>query len=253
MSPLLYDLLECPDLAANFYFPNQQPIKGAVLLLHGSEGGGFGFHDTEAQLLAAHGFAALAFTWCGSPAAPVQGVPSEVINIKLERTREAFAWLRRRAELKGKRIALYGVSRGAEQALILASLSARHSEVLQPDAVVAYASTDIYVPGYSYNWKSAGGSKPDDPTARAWLWRGRAIGAIGRPIPIELYAGPLLLCHGTEDEIWSVKRTQRLTEKLIRAHRNVETFYLEGEKHRLSQKGQHVCRMRIVDFLQRTL
>lgn len=253
MSPLLYDLLECPDLPANFYVPNGQAIKGAVLLLHGSEGGGFGFHDIEGQFLAAHGIAALAFTWCGSPAAPVAGVPSEVINIDLERTIEAFRWLKSRPELKHKRIALCGVSRGAEQALILASLSARHAEIPQPDAVVAHASTDTYVQGFSYNWKSGGGSQPDDPSARAWLWRGKVIGAIGRPIPIERFAGPSLLSHGDEDEIWSVNRTQRLEKRLLKAHRQVETLYLPGEKHHLSTKGLHAYRTRLVEFLDRML
>ncbi len=253
MSPLRYDLLECPELPANFYVPNQQTIKGAVLLLHGSEGGGFGFHDMEGQILAAHGFAALAFTWCGSPAAPVSGVPSAVINIDLERSIEAIRWLKNRPELREKQIALCGVSRGAELALILSSLSALHVEIPRPDAVAVRAPTDTYVPGFSYNWKSAGGSEPDDPKARAWIWRGKVVGAIGRPIPIERYAGPLLLSHGEADEIWSVERTKRLEKRLLKAHRRVDTFYMPGEKHVLSKKGLYTYRTRLVEFLDRTL
>jgi len=253
MSPLHYSLIECQTFPGTLFLPRQQRIKGAVLLLHGSEGGGFGFHDVDAQLLALHGFASLAFTWCGSPAAPVDGVPLAVIDIDLERTIDALRWLKSRPELKQKRLALYGVSRGAEQALLLAAMSMRHSEIPKPDALAVHAPTDVYVQGFSWNWQSVGGSVPDDPSARAWRWRGRHIGAVGKPIPIDRFDGPVLLSHGVEDEIWSVARTQRLEKRLLKAQRPVETHYMPAEKHHLSKKGLYSLREKLVDFLERTL
>jgi alpha-beta hydrolase superfamily lysophospholipase len=253
MEKLLYSLQEFPELPGNLYLPTTTKIKGAVMVLHGSEGGGFGWHDNQAQFLAMHGFASLAFTWCGSPAAPVDGVPNDVINIQLDRTILAFNRLKERVELNGKRFAIYGGSRGAEQALILAALLAEDPELLQPDAVAAHAPSDTYVEGFSWNWQSAGGSEPDDPSARAWFWRGRAVGMVGEPIPIERYTGPVLLSHGLEDDVWSQERTRRLERRLLKAKRNVEAIYLAGERHRLSTKGLHVYREKLIEFLERHL
>jgi pimeloyl-ACP methyl ester carboxylesterase len=252
MAPLCYDLVECPDLPGNFYVPNRQSVKGAVLLLHGSEGGGFGFHNVDAQILAAHGFAALAFTWCGSPAAPVDRVPSAVINIDLERTIQALQWLRSRIE-SDNRLAICGVSRGAEQALILAALSAKHLEIPKLDAVATLAPTDVYVQGFSWNWVSVGGSEPDDPFAKTWLWHGQPVGTVGKPIPIDSFDGHALLCHGVDDEIWSVERTKRLEKRLLEAKRSVDCLYLKGEKHKLSENGLHSYRSKLVDFLERAI
>jgi dipeptidyl aminopeptidase/acylaminoacyl peptidase len=159
-----------------------------------------------------------------------------VIDINLERTIEALRWLNNRAELKRKRVALCGVSRGAEQALILAALSARHAEIPKPAAVTALAATDHYVQGFSWNWQSAGGPEPDDPSARAWIWRGKHVGTIGKPIPIDRYDGPILLMHGVEDEIWAVERSRKLEKRLRKAERDVEAVYLPGEKHHLDLK-----------------
>lgn len=248
MAPLSYELLECKEIRANFYHPAN--AKASVLLLHGSEGGGFGFHDVDAQLLASHGFAALAFTWCGSPAAPVDGVPQAVIYIDLDRTVEALKWLKERPGLEQLKIAISGVSRGAEQALILAALSSTNSDIPKPDVVAALAPSDVYVQGFSWNWSSVGGPIDDDPSAKAWRWQGDYIGEVGSPIPIEIFDGKVLLMHGCEDELWSVERSKRIEDRLRKAQRSVETLYMQGEKHRLSNRGLHMYRSKLVDFLE---
>ncbi len=253
MSPLSFEHQEIKTLSSNFYFPISRKVLGSVLLLHGSEGGGFGYHDFDAQILASHGFATLAFTWCGSPRAPVKGLPSVVIDIALERTIEAMRWLRKNPQLAATKQAICGVSRGAEQAIILAALSTQTDEIPKPDAVAVLAPSDVYVSGFSWNWQSVGGPEPDDPNAYAWKWQGRNCGEIGQAIPLESFNGPVLLCHGEDDEIWSIERSRNLEERLRSAQRKVQTHYMVGEKHALSSAGLHSYRSTLVDFLERTL
>ena len=62
---LRYICREC-SFPGRAYIPRDQDVRGGVLVLHGSEGGGFGIHDRTAVLLACHGFTALAYDWCGS-------------------------------------------------------------------------------------------------------------------------------------------------------------------------------------------
>ena len=253
MSPLCFELHEIEKFSSNFYLPKGTKLLGSVLLLHGSEGGGFGYHDFDAQILASHGFATLAFTWCGSPRAPVKGLPSVVIDIELERTIEAMRWLRNDPRLVVTKQAICGVSRGAEQAIILAALSTQTDEIPKPDAVAVLAPSDVYVSGFSWNWQSVGGPEPDDPDAYAWKLHGRNCGEVGKAIPIESFNGQVLLCHGEEDEIWSVNRSRNLEERLRSANRKVQTHYMVGEKHALSSAGLHSYRATLVEFLERAL
>jgi acetyl esterase/lipase len=277
---MLYELIDCPEMpGSRLYMPTSLPIKGGVMVLHGSGGGDVETHDVHAHFLAAQGYAALAFTWCTSPAFPMDGVPIDVWDIDLERTVAAFRWLKARPEMAGKRAAIYGGSRGGEQALLLAAMSAQYpSEVPRPDAIVALVPSDETVGGWSWSsyrrlWRKLSG-KPD----LAWRWHGKYL-PILVPIPIELYDGPVLLCHGALDTMWdegpfqgklrkfcqrvlrwwpfempkSVKRTERLEARLKNAQRPVEVQYLEWEEHIFSQWGEHAHRKKMIEFLGRTI
>lgn len=275
MSALLYDMICFPELPGNLYVPNSQEIKGGVLVLHGSEGGGWGMHDLDAQMLAAHGFVALAFTWCGSASSPVEGAPTDVWDVDLDKTIDAFDWLKDRPELKGKRCAIYGVSRGAEQALILATLSAEHPELPKPDAVATLVPSDTYVGGWSWSsWRRLRRRLLRQPDL-AWRFRGDYLRREGEPIRIDLYDGPVLISHGEMDTLWdegplhtflrlrlpflgleaprSVERSHRLEARLKEAHRHVETQYFPWEGHGLSTWGRYAQQQKLIDFLNRTI
>ncbi|WP_235272409.1 acyl-CoA thioester hydrolase/BAAT C-terminal domain-containing protein [Halomonas sp. KO116] len=45
------------------------------------------------------------------------------------------------------------------------------------------------------------------------------------PIEIERYPGPLLLSHGTKDQVWSVEMTQRLVTRLREHGRHPEVHF----------------------------
>ena len=48
--PLRYICRKC-RFPGRVYIPRYQDVRGGVLVLHGSEGGGFGIHDRTAVLL----------------------------------------------------------------------------------------------------------------------------------------------------------------------------------------------------------
>ena len=84
--------------------------------------GAFGIHDRTAVLLACHGYTALAYDWCGSHERPVDGLPSKVVDIPIEGPVKALRWLQRHESVRNKPVAIYGISRGAELAMIIATL-----------------------------------------------------------------------------------------------------------------------------------
>jgi alpha-beta hydrolase superfamily lysophospholipase len=235
--------------------PKRDEVLGGIVVLHGSEGGGAGGHERLAKFLAQHGYAALAFTWCASPRYPVAGVPPDVIDIDLEDTVQAIKWLQSRPKMKGKKTALYGWSRGAEQALILASMQ-QDAALPKLDALAVLGSTDRVFPGWSLNWSP---HIPPVKPARAWRWQGKHL-ELGAPIQIENFKSPVFLSHGLQDiehgESWYVARSQ-LLETRLRDQRSadsiVETLYLPEEGHVLSENGMRLHQEKLLDFFGRFL
>jgi dienelactone hydrolase len=130
------------------YIPRYQDVRGGVLVLHGSEGGGFGIHDRTAALLACHGFTALAYDWCGSHERPVEDLPSKVVDIPIEGPVKALRWLQRHESVRNKPVAIHGVSRGAELAMIIATLP-QDGRVPRLAAVSSLSGSDRIVQGFS--------------------------------------------------------------------------------------------------------
>src|SRR5215470_7551566 len=148
--PLRYICRKC-SFPGRVYIPRDQDVRGGVLVLHGSEGGGFGTHDRTAVLLACHGFTALAYDWCGSYERPVDELPNKVVDIAIEGPVEALRWLQRHESVRNKPVAIHGISRGAELAMIIATLSPV-STVPRLAAVSSLSGSDRIVKGFS--WKS---------------------------------------------------------------------------------------------------
>ncbi len=86
----------------------------AVLVLGGSEGG---MPARRAAWLASHGYAALALAYFR-----YDDLPKELARIPLEYFGQALKWMGRRPEIASDRIAVMGISRGAELALELGSM-----------------------------------------------------------------------------------------------------------------------------------
>lgn len=241
-----------PDFGITYGPPGDGPFP-AVLLLHGSEGGWSGWSHRNAVILAAHGLLAFPFSYSKSGNAWNAG---NIESVPLDRTVDALRALRS-CEQAGPRIGLYGISRGAEHALLLTSLMARDGVLGLPDAVAAHSPADVICGAFdARSWRDRGdpGWQVWDPGQRAWTWQGTSDGLLPTtPIEIERFKGPLLLSHGTADTMWSVEMTRRLEAKLTSAGRMPEVYYYEGEDHLLSSEAENTHNARVIDFFDRHL
>ena len=231
--------------------PGDGPFP-TVLVLHGSEGGWSGYSYLTAAILAAHGF--LAFPFGYSRGGNVWNA-GDIVDVPLDRTVEALGVLR--ALPIAGRVGLYGVSRGAEHALLVASLMARDAVPGLPDAVAVHAAPDVVCGAFiGAAWRDSGdpGWQSWDPARRAWTWRGASDGLLPTmPIEIEHYRNPLYLSHGSRDETWSASMTERLRERLHRHGLDPEVHLLADQNHVLDGEDENQHHRRLIAFLHRTL
>ncbi len=173
-----------------FLPPGQDPNTG-VLVLGGSEGG---MPARRAAWLASHGFAALALAYFR-----YDDLPEQLAGIPLEYFGQALNWMAHRPEIRADRIAVMGVSRGAELALQLGSM------IPGIKAVVAYSPANVRYPaccGFT-------------PVPFAWTWNGQGLAfrplrprfglegmAMRAVIEVERTRGPVLLISGKDDHVW---------------------------------------------------
>lgn len=241
-----------PDFGTT-YGPAGDGRWPAVLLLHGSEGGMSGWSHRNAVFLAAHGF--LAFPLPYSSGGNTWNAGS-IENVELTRTATAVAALRGFANCDG-RVALFGVSRGGEHALLVSSLMARDGMDGLPDAVAVHAASDVVCAAFdarSYRDSGDEGWRAWDPSRRAWLWSGSAEGLLPTtPIPIEAYPGPLFVSHGENDRVWSADMTRRLEARRKAAGREVEAHYFADEDHSLRSQAENEFNRLLLRFLRRAM
>jgi hypothetical protein len=158
------------------FVPAGGGVHPGVLFLHGSGGG----RNTPnmactARVIAANGYAALSFCYfdCG-----VDAIPEALADVDLRRTYDAMVWLKQSRYVGGGKIALFGASRGAEKAALLASLLAhaaiKDNTIVVPD--VLYSSAVYGRVVGAFNWRT----NPDDPR---WQQYRHAYAACLRPDP----------------------------------------------------------------------
>ncbi len=152
-------VVEVPEARTQFpgsylFVPATPGAHPGIIALHGSGGGRYtpGMM-CNARLLASRGYATLAFCYfdCGADA-----MPEALSDVDLRRTYEAMLWLKRSPHVQGGPVVLSGASRGAEQAVLLASLLGRaakfNSSIVVPDALYASAPYGRVVG--TFNWRS---------------------------------------------------------------------------------------------------
>jgi dienelactone hydrolase len=98
-------------LVATLFRPLAPGPHPTVIVLSGSLGG---MLEGSAAVLASQGFAALALAYFG-----VDPLPSELVEVPLEYFAEAIAWLKTQPAVDPDRIAVMGVSKGGELAVLL--------------------------------------------------------------------------------------------------------------------------------------
>lgn len=264
--------LETPFLGSTLYIPNDEESHPGVIVLHGSDGGLYAYWRLLAQFLCAHGYAALAYCYFGGQ--DRLAGPREILaNIELSKTYEALKWLKALKFVGGKKTAIVGASRGAEHALLLASLLADEKGAQLPDAIAVHSPSDKIIPSWSWDWNddrcwlldSKTGEKiwnadacgPDpmklpEDLKNAWQWNGSPL-ASGTRIEVEKFPGPYFITHGLADEVWPAAQTQKIEEALKNAKVPHEVHYFEKEGHRFSLDAQNQSNALLLEFLSKHL
>lgn len=236
-----------PNWGTTYGPPGDGPFP-SILLLHGSEGGMSGWTHRTAAIFAASGFLCYPHTYSKGGNAWNAG---NIREVELTRTAVALEALRGFGPSNGK-VGIYGVSRGAEHALLLASLMSRDNMHGLPDAVACLAAPDVVCGVFdARHHRDTGdpGWQAWDPSQRAWLWKGSSEDLLPTtPIEVEYYKGPLFLSVGLKDQVWSSDMTRRLEARRSNLNLPVEAHYFENEGHLPGSEAENQLHSRLISF-----
>lgn len=197
--------IRTPALTADYYPGlNAETGAGAVIVLGGSEGG-LESASRMARRLAMEGIPAIAVGYFG-----LEGLPAVLNEVPIEPVAAARGWLEARPGHDG-RLAILGVSKGAELALLVAS---RDPAI---EAVVAGVPTHLVWQGIDMTGGPTGASWTEGGEPLAYTpydLSGGFRGILqlyadslddapeGAFIPVERINGPVLLVSGGRDGLW---------------------------------------------------
>ena len=212
----------------NMYWPPGAP-RGGIVCLHGSEGGWAGWNDLYCALFAAHGFAALSRNYTKVIHWPT---PPDIDDVPLEGTVLALQAVRAEMAPFGCGVGLFGISRGAEHALLLAQLLADDDASKLIDAVAVHSPPDATWPAFIVSDFQTGKPWAGDQTRPAWSWRGTHERT--RP-GTQLCPGrvryPVFIAQGTDDRTWDADMARRLVKRMTENGCPPEAHFFEGEGH----------------------
>ena len=209
---------------AVFAHPRGAGRRPSLIVLGGSEGGS-GTAKAFAPRFAARGYAVLGLPYYDpgwNPADRLPDLPHAFVEIPVDRLAAVRDWLAGRPEVDASRIGVWGASKGAEFALLAAT---RYPWI---KAVAAIVPTDVVWEGWgrpgpagaSFAWRGEGlafqrydGMEAElAKAARREPMNLRRVHDAGRRshaedhdaarIPVERYAGPLVLAGGGDDRVW---------------------------------------------------
>jgi dienelactone hydrolase len=251
-----------PDLVGAFAAPREARKLPLVIVLHGSEGSPPGAAREAAALFARQGFAAFALAYYAPNWTPNPGVPTEAINVPIERIAAVRDWAATRPEADAEKVGLRGVSKGAEFALVAAA----HYDWI--DAVVACVPTDRVWQGFgrepspgeqASTWSIGGAPLPyiryaetfgqfsaRIPGSSAEDWHSSSLAAAddatmrAARIPVESISARVLLIAGDKDEVWpSGLMARRIVEARARAGllKRTQAEIFPGGNHQICGPG----------------
>lgn len=233
----------------------------AIILLGGSEGGDSGARGIAPRFLAA-GYAVLGLPYY-SPAPEgnerhIPGLPSAFAELPVENAHIAREWLAARDDVDGDAIGIYGVSKGAEYALLAGSLQDGFA------AIAAIVPSDVVWEGWgagrtvsSFSWQgqplpfvpyvgmgeefSNPSGEDGRPRLRVPHDRGRNANpdrAVIARILVENIDEPVLVAGGDADNVWnSGEMAQAIAERRVAAGLETVSLVFTDAGHFLSGDG----------------
>lgn len=236
--------------------------KLPVVITLGGSGGGLDWEVAAA--LAGHGYAGFALPYFG-----FDPLPPSLNSIPLEYFERAIAWLCRQPEIDPGRIGVYGISRGAELALLLASKNPLLRAVvgIAPGHVVWQGTgkppdgSNATQNGMRSSWMYRGEPLPFVPYAMSWfrVWTAVRVITFRKPvrfldlhydslkqreavaragIPVEQIRAPILLISASDDKVWP---SEVMAEVIARRLENAGFKY--PVKHIKSPGAGHLLRL----------
>jgi len=219
--------------------------RGGVLVLGGSEGG-IPTEITKA-LATDTGLVCFGMAYFNGP-----GLPRHLVEIPLEYVERAVGWLVRQLPDPVPPVGLFGVSKGAELALLAAST---FRELF--GAVVAVVPSSVVFEGIGprgrcgrSSWTLGGEPLPFVPyrglprlgirgVRAASMYSGALVLDPGAGlIPVERISCPVLLISGDDDQLWPSKAMADQAAARIRAHGGrVEHLCYPGAGHTITLPG----------------
>ena len=219
-----------------------------IIVLGGSEGDDLTAREI-APRLASQGFAVLGLPY-RSPdrgrGQAITGLPSVFSEIPVDRMEQVREWALADARVDAERIGIWGVSKGAEFAIIAAA------NYPWLDAVVAVVPSDVVWEGFGSGALERTGTssfslrgKPlpfvpygepgrlrNSKVSGRWL---HPLKAAAARIPIERYEGLLLVAGGEQDQSWdSTGMSQAIAERRAEAKRHAVSLIFSDAGHGLS-------------------
>ncbi|MBT8115355.1 MAG: hypothetical protein KJP04_08240 [Arenicella sp.] len=207
-------------------FAGKEGVQPLVVGLGGADGGNgwAGPHGARQRaLLEENGYAFLAVAYFGE-----QGIPANLDRIAIDGVHKAVMEIAQHPRINDQCIAVMGVSRGAELALLLGSYYDEYKSVIGivPGSAVFAAITDaMTTPGFSYQNKSLP-FVPVPWSATPALLSRDLRGAFEKmienteamntaAIKVEQIEGSVLLISGTTDEQWpSMEMSEMMVARL---------------------------------------
>lgn len=295
-----YRVEDVASLPGSYFAPHPGPGRHPVIIIVDGVDSNRQNRELLMPQLVAKGYSVFHFATYeiiygpGEPS--VEGMPTRYVDIPVDRLQKVRDWLIERDDVDAERMGLYGYSRNGAYVLLAAT---RFDWI---KAVAGISPSDVVWEGWgdgvklgttsSYSWK--GQSLDYVPYSDNWFretgkfargergrlrtpmdegrWANPDRAASAR-IPIETYAGALLVAGGVEDDLWSAgTMVQNIAER--RAEAGLETSLLvlpeaahgitgtgynptllfeTGEKRRVEAHAQARTWAATVEFFERAL
>ena len=219
-APPTLELREAGLVADYFAADPATASPGAIIVLGGSEGG-LGGSRNLARRLAAAGFDAIAVSYFGEA-----GQSPRLDQVPIEPMTRAREWLEARPG-PGEAIAVLGVSKGGELALLTASRDpAIKAVVAAVPSHVVWQGIDMQGGMTGSSWTVGGVPLPYVPydlsngfiSVHALYAGSLASAPAEAEIPVEQIAGPILLVSGQADTLWPSTEMANRVEQRLRAN-----------------------------------